>query len=177
MILSHIVSNTQKRYTQKLNQSIKVLKNFNNRLQLKKKRLSLNYASSLKLNKNLVMYIINVILSSTTTVVNVVDLKGRVLISISAGSLNLTKFQKRTQPMALLNIFKVLLLRAKFLKSSPVALHFKNVKRFHESFFINVLKTKLYIKSVQSYNLVPHNGCRPKKVKKIKIRTKRLVLR
>ena len=79
MILSHIVSNTQKRYTQKLNQSIKVLKNFNNRLQLKKKRLSLNYASSLKLNKNLVMYIINVILSATTTVVNVVDLKGRVL--------------------------------------------------------------------------------------------------
>ena len=118
MILSHIVSNTQKRYTQKLNQSIKVLKNFNNRLQLKKKRLSLNYASSLKLNKNLVMYIINVILSATSTVVNVVDLKGRVLISISAGSLNLTKFQKRTQPMALLNIFKVLLLRAKFLKSS-----------------------------------------------------------
>ena len=99
------------------------------------------------------------------------------MISISAGSLNLTKFQKKTQPMALLSIFKVLLLKAKFLKNRPIALHFKNVKRFHESFFINILKTKLFIQSFQSYNLVPHNGCRPKKIKKIKIRTKRLVLK
>lgn len=79
--------------------------------------------------------------------------------------------------MALLSIFKVLFTRARYLKNSTVALHFKNVKRFHELFFINILKTKLYVKSFQSYNLHPHNGCRPKKLKKIKIRTKRLVLK
>ena len=99
------------------------------------------------------------------------------MISISAGLLKLTKYQKRAQPTALLNIFKILLSKAKFLQNKAVALHFKNVKRFHELFFITALKKKIFIKSFQSYNLMPHNGCRPKKIKRIKRRTKRLVLK
>jgi ribosomal protein S11 len=176
MILSSIINDNKKVYVYQLKKITKVLKKFKN----VKKGVDSNKTFKLqrnKINQSLVMYVINVVLSPTNTYVNVVDLKGNVLISISAGSLNLTKFQKKTQPMALLSVFKVLFLKAKFLVNKPVALHFKNVKRFHESFFINALKTKLYIKSFQSYNLVPHNGCRPKKLKKIKVRTKRLVLR
>jgi len=179
MILSNIVSNNKKicmyKFVKLLN-LLKKIKKTNIRLQVKKKFL-LKHNNLKQSNKNLIVYVINVVLSSTNSLVNVVDLEGNVLISISAGSLNLTKFQKKTQPMALLSIFKVLLLKAKFLKNRPIALHFKNVKRFHESFFINILKTKLFIQSFQSYNLVPHNGCRPKKIKKIKIRTKRLILK
>lgn len=176
MILSNTVADTKKTYAYKLIKVVNLLK----KLKSLKGKLKIDRKFNLEYNKpnqNLILYIVNVILSPTNTFVNVVDLKGNVLISISAGSLNLTKFQKKTQPLALLSVFKVLLLKAKFLKNKPVALHFKNVKRFHESFFINILKTKLYIQSFQSYNLVPHNGCRPKKLKKIKIRTKRLVLK
>lgn len=174
MILSNIVYDVKKTYTYNLIRLLVFLK------KLKSLKLMLSVSKSKKLNKpnqNLIMYVINVVLSSTNTIVNVVDLNGNVLISVSAGSLNLTKFQKKTQPLALLSVFKVLLLKAKFLRNKPVALHFKNVKRFHESFFINSLKTKLFIQSFQSYNLVPHNGCRPKKLKKVKIRTKRLIVK
>jgi|AntRauTorckE5430_2_1112549.scaffolds.fasta_scaffold00054_23 ribosomal protein S11 len=131
-----------------------------------------------KLTKNnSVSYIININLSPTNTLVNVTDVKGKPKVSFSAGLIQLTKRQKKTQPMALISIFKVLLLKARFLKDKPVALHFKNTKVFYESLIVRVLKDRLFIKSVQSYNLSPHNGCRPKKLKRIKRRTKRMVLR
>lgn len=125
----------------------------------------------------LINYIINVTLSQTNTIVNVTDVAGNPKISISAGLVNLTKRQKKKQPMALVNIFKVLLLKVGFLRNTPVAIHFKNTKAFYQSFLIKALKDKLFIKSIQSYNLSPHNGCRPKKLKRIKRRTKRMVLR
>ena len=176
MILSNILSDNKKNYTYKLIKIVNFLKkskSFKTTFKTKSK-FNLNNKSS---NKNSIVYIINVILSPSNSFVNVTDLNNNVLLSLSAGELGLTKFQKKTQPTALLHIFKVLLVKAKFLQNNSVALHFRNVKRFHESFFINLLKTKLYIRSFQSYNLVPHNGCRPKKLKKIKIRTKRLVLK
>lgn len=129
------------------------------------------------INHNIIRYIINVILSPTNTIINVTDISGKVIISISAGLINLTKFQKKTQPYAIISIFKVLFHKARFLRNKPVAVHFRNVKRFHESFFISALKNKIFIKSFQSYNLTPHNGCRPKKIKRTKLRTKRLVLK
>ena len=175
MILSNI-SNNKKDYVLKLIKTI----NFLNNLKGSKNFFFLNNflkAPNKKVKQNLINYVINVILSPTNTVVNVTDVQGNVIISISAGAINLTKFQKKAQPMALLNIFKTLLVKAKFLQNKSVAIHFKNVKRFHESFFINTLKSKLYIKSIQSYNLTPHNGCRPKKLKRVKRRTKRLVLK
>ena len=174
MIISSIVFNNNKTYVIKLIKLLGLLKTHSYKSTGKSKKFKIKQH---KLDQNLISYVINVVLSPTNTFINVVDLKGNVLVSISAGSLNLTKFQKKAQPMALLILFKELFNKAGYLKDVPVALHFKNVRRFHESFFINILKTKLYIKSFQSYNLTPHNGCRPKKIKKIKVRTKRLILR
>ena len=128
-------------------------------------------------NKTLISYIINVNLSLTNTLVCVTDINGKVLLSFSAGSIGLSKRQKKTQPSALINIFKVLILKASFLKNKPVAIHFKNTKSFYESLIVKTLKDKLFIKTVQSYNLTPHNGCRPKKLRRIKNRTKRMVLK
>lgn len=130
-----------------------------------------------KINQHSISYLINVVLSPTNTIVSVCDVKGKVLISVSAGLSGLKKFQKKSQPSALVNVFKVLFAKAKFLRNKPVAINFKNVKRFHESLLLSILKDKIFIKSFQSYNLTPHNGCRPKKIKRIKRRTKRLVLR
>ena len=176
MILSNTVCDSKKLYAFKI---IKLL-NFLKKNKSYKSKLSTNGKfnfKSLKGNQNLISYVINVVLSPTNSFVSVVDLNGNVLITISAGSLNLTKFQKKTQPIALLSVFKSLFSKAKYLKNFPVALHFKNVKRFHELFFITALKNKIFVKSFQSYNLQPHNGCRPKKIKRIKRRTKRLILR
>ena len=138
---------------------------------------SVNFNNSSLERKNSIRYIININLSPTNTLVNVSHVNGNSIISLSAGCADLTKRQKKVQPMALIKIFKVLLIKTSFLLNKPVALHFKNTRTFYESLIIRVLKDKLFIKSVQSYKLVPHNGCRPKKIRRVKRRTKRMVLR
>jgi ribosomal protein S11 len=129
------------------------------------------------LNKSLINYIVNVNLSPTNTLVNVTDVAGNPKASFSGGLVNLTKKQKKKQPGALINIFRILLSKARFLKNKPIALHFRNAKKFHVFFLLKALKNKLFIKSVRILDFLPHNGCRPKKIRRIKRRTKRLVLR
>ena len=195
MILSNITTNKPKLtglkmrlYLQKLKKLIVLFKHLkNSKTKIKNLSQKLNkilYKSKQAsknvkylTNQNSISYIINIVLSQTNTIVNITDIYGNVKISFSAGIINLTKSQKKAQPMALINIFKTLLLKAKFLNNKAVALHFKNTKPHHESLILKLLKTKLFIKSVQNSNLMPHNGCRPKKIKRIKRRTKRLVLK
>lgn len=118
-------------------------------------------------------YTIHIKLSLTNTFVSVTDIKGNVLISLSAGSVKLKKRQKRTQPLALVSVFKELFLKTQYLNNKIVAIHFHNVKPYHESLVIKLLKSKVFLKTVRSYNLHPHNGCRPKKLKRFKQRTRR----
>ena len=129
------------------------------------------------LNQNVIRYVINVISFPSNTVVNVTDVRGKVLVSVSEGLIGISKETKQSKSTQMVKIFKTLLVKAGFLKGTAVAVNFKNVKRYQESFVINLLKTKVFIKSIQSFTLIPHNGCRPKKIKKLKLRTKRLVLR
>ena len=170
MILSNIFnSNDPLLYLNKYNELIKVLKN--------SKKNFIKNKICFFIKQSSVSYIINITLTSTNTFVTVTDIKGNVLISISSGVIKSTKFQKRAQPTALLNIFKIILVKSKFLKNSVVSIHFNNVKRFHELFFLSALKDSFLIKSFQSSNLLPNNGCRPKKIKRIKKRTKRLTIK
>ena len=120
-----------------------------------------------------IAYIINVCTSKTNTLINLSDSKGQTLIHNSGGSINLKKRQKRIQPLALLSLLKTFLLKSTFIYGKNVALHFKNVKPYYESLVLRSLKKLVFIKSIKSSNLQPHNGCRPKKIKRFKRRTKR----
>jgi hypothetical protein len=64
--------------------------------------------------QNLIKYIINIHFSNTNTLVNVTDIKGNPIILLTSGLIKLKGKEKKTQPIALLNIFKVLLVKAKF---------------------------------------------------------------
>ena len=170
MILSNIFN---------FNDTLLTLKKYNTLIKTLKqsKKIFIKNKTCFFIKQSSVSYIINITLTSTNTLVTVTDIKGNVLISTSSGVTKSTKFQKRSQPTALLNLFKVILVKSKFLKNSVVSIHFNNVKRFHELFCLSVLKEFFYIKSFQSNNLLPNNGCRPKKIKKIKKRTKRLTIK
>ena len=102
-----------------------------------------------------VNYTINVNTTVTNTIINVTDIKGNVLISLSSGLVNLTSRQKKQQPLAVISLIKVLIVKAKFLLNKPIAVHFKNTKSFNETLIINLLKNHYYIVSIQSYNLTP----------------------
>ena len=132
-----------------------------------------NKKSSVKnFKQSLIVYIININLTNTNTLVSITDIKGNVKIFYSSGQVNLKGKQKTKQPAALVNILKLLMVKAKFIQSKPLALHFKNTKPHYESFIIKMLKKKFFIKTIRSYNLQPHNGCRPKKIKRFKKKKK-----
>lgn len=116
--------------------------------------------------QSLVSYIVHINLTSTNTLVSVTDIKGNVKLFYSSGQVNLKGKQKTKQPAALINILKRLFLKAKFMQNEPLAIHFKNTRSHYEAFIVQMLKTKFFIKTIRSYNMQPHNGCRPKKIKR-----------
>jgi len=113
------------------------------------------------------MYIINIRLTNTNTLLNVTDPKGNTLFSTTTGSIKLEGKQKTAQPSALLLLIKTLQKKAKVLGMLPIAIHFYNTKLYYETLAIQVLKQNFFILSIKSYNLQPHNGCRPKKLKRL----------
>ena len=84
----------------------------------------------------------------------------------------LQKKQKTRQPKAIITILRALLLKSKFFKTKPVAVHFNNLFFNHQSYIFKKLKQKIFTKLVTSYLYKAHNGCRLKKKKRIKIRTR-----
>lgn len=162
---------------------------YNNYIQNLKKKLGL--LQELKQNKNykklslffknkktfsavkqdLILYKINITLSKKNTIVYVTDVKGNLKLFQSTSSLNITGKQKTAQPAALFKVFKIILSKADFLKNKPVALHCSNVKKRYIVFLLTILENILFIKVIRIYNfLIPHNGCRPKKLKRKKRR-------
>jgi len=174
-------------YLNKLNQKISILNTIKNQknikrlqtsltnqilqektaLQYYRKNKSFTLKNTTRLSKqNIIVYVININLTRTNTLITITDIKGNVKLFYSAGQVNLKGKQKTKQPTALINILKSLTVKAKFLRKNPVALHFKNTMPHYESFIIKMLKSRFFIKTIRNYNLQPHNGCRPKKLKR-----------
>ena len=109
----------------------------------------------------------------TNSLINLAKPNGNILISLSGGYINLKKRQKKLQPLALINLLKSLCLMVNFKPTESIAIHFKNVKPFYTTVIIKMLKRVFFIRSTKSFHLQPHNGCRPKKLRKFKKRTKR----
>jgi ribosomal protein S11 len=123
-------------------------------------------------NRKLISYVINIKLSSTNTIINVNTIKGNPKFFYSAGMFKLQKTQKTRQPKAIITILRALLLKSKFFKTKPTALHFNNLFFNHQSYIFKRLKRKVFAKLITSYLYRPHNGCRLRKKKRIKVRTK-----
>lgn len=124
-------------------------------------------------NKKLISYIININVSLTNTLINVNNIKGAPKFFYSAGMFNLQKKQKIRQPKAMILILKALLLKSKIFKTKPVAIHFNNLFSNYQSYIFKKLKRKIFIKLIISYIFGSHNGCRLRKRKRIKTRTRK----
>lgn len=153
------------------NVGIKQFNSINSKLNKKKIKLINQFSKESLLN-----YIINVNFSLTNTLINITDPNGNTIKSFSAGYVDLTKNQKKVQPLAIAKILNFLLIKCWFLKHKIVALHFRNVRLYYQTKIVKWLNDKIFVKSIQTFNFLPHNGCRPKKLRRFKRRTKRLVL-
>lgn len=141
-----------------------------------KKIKSINIAlQKTQTSENLVKYIIGIFLSNTNINVYITDIKGKVNLFLSAGSLGLNGKQKTKKPVVLIKMMRLALSKIKFTKNTYVALNLKNFTKFNISLILSLLKKYLTIELVRVYNNKPYNGCRPKKLKRKKRR--RLVFR
>jgi ribosomal protein S11 len=162
----------RKNYINNLKKKISLLKKLKKQKNYKNLRLFLTkkYNNSI-IQQDLIMYKLNVILTNKNTIIYVTDIKGNLKFFQSTSFLNITGKQKTAQPAALLKVLKILLSNTNFLKNKPIALHCNNVKKHYVIFLINILENILFIKVIRIYNfLIPHNGCRPKKIKRKKRR-------
>ena len=135
------------------------------------KILGTSKGSCKKFNKNdqdlMVMYIIGISFLKANTTIHVSDIKGNIKLFYSAGSVGLAGKQKKKRSIAVSKLISLLLKKATFLNNKPVVLHLNNVN-FYNSLIINKLKKHCYIRIIKSFNQVPYNGCRKKKLRRKK---------
>ncbi len=181
MNLSHTlftaVSNKLKLKTSLLNEEKVFVKNLKTQVEsLKKtkegdyKRINIEKYNQLKSESEqdlIVMYVINISFLKANTTIHVSDVKGNMKLFYSAGSIGLTGKQKRKRPIATAKLISLLKQKAGFLNKAPIALHLNNVNS-HKSLLISKLKKIFYIRLIKSFNQVPYNGCRKKKLRRKK---------
>ena len=119
-------------------------------------------------NKKLIRFIINIKFTTSNTLVNVTDIAGNPKVFLSSGVVGLKGKMKKYHPTAIVKILKFLVSKIKFIGSSPVAIHFIGAKRYQILLAIKLLKNKVFIKTIRNYNLRAYNGCRPRKMKRLK---------
>ena len=64
-----------------------------------------------------------------------------------------------------------LIKKFEFLQKSPVALHLKNTN-FTKFVIVKEFKQRCWIQIIKNFNIYAYNGCRKKKVRRIKFKKK-----
>jgi ribosomal protein S11 len=120
-----------------------------------------------------VLYVIQISILKKNTIIQVTDTKGQLKLFCSASfSLKLSGKQKMMQPKVLISLLKYFLNKTYFLKNKLTALHVKYISKNLLKLIIKRLKKKINIQTINYSNFFPHNGCRPKKIKRLKHKRK-----
>ena len=132
---------------------------------------NINYVKLTKDNtssedKPLISYIININVSNSNIAMSINDKNGKLKGYFTAGTLGFKGSQK-TKKYTLITILKNFNYKFNFLNNKSVLVNFKGVTK-DQKLFIKKLKEKVSIKAINYTNLLPHNGCRPRKIKKLK---------
>lgn len=134
------------------------------------KCLSLTNNLNLKENQ-IVKYIIDITFSKTNTLLHIMSFSGKLIYFYSAGQFKFKGKNKRSLRLIIKEFYKLLVTRLKFLKGQPVVLNLKNLDS-SQVWIVKLFKKKFFITAVNTFKNIPYNGCRKKKVRRKKFRTK-----
>lgn len=124
-----------------------------------------------KVNEEPIKHIVGITLSNSNTNFYFSDIKGKIKFFLSSGFLGLSGKQKIKKPVILVKLLRYVLSKLNFLSNYTIALHLKNFTKFYASIVVTLLNKYVLIELIRIYNNKPHNGCRPKKIKRKKRRT------
>jgi len=113
--------------------------------------------------------IILITFSQINTRVNFLDSSGKILFSQSPGSVGLKSRQKKNRKLTVKKLLSSLNKTIPYLveKKNPIALHLKNVGG-ELKYITKLVKECFLIHSLKSYENIPFNGCRRKKIRRKK---------
>lgn len=104
--------------------------------------------------------------SYNNTIITLTDLEGNVLTWASAGSIGF-KGTKKATPFAASKVAEVLFLAAKKLGIEKVKVLVKGIGSGRDSAIRSLAVRGLDITSIKDVTPIPHNGCRPPKVRRV----------
>ena len=165
----------------KLNITFKKTKILLNKIEKKDKNFFINYLKeitnkNLKTKKNFVLkkntykvihYNLIINFSINNIIMYVKSINGNIIIKASSGLLKYSGSQKRNKH-ALLNILNILKNENNFLANKKFILYIKGSRKNYNNLIIKYFKKHFKISILKINNLTPHNGCRPKKLKRLK---------
>ena len=139
---------------------------------LNKDVIKVNFKDADKLESNskpikikpLVSYIININLSTSNTIISITDKKGNLKGYYTSGTLGFKGSQK-TKKYTLITLLKNFLYNFNYINNKSVVINFRGIVK-DQKLFIKKLKEKVSIKAIIYNNSLPHNGCRPKKIRR-----------
>ncbi len=104
--------------------------------------------------------------SYNNTIITLTDLKGNVLHWVSAGSVGF-KGTKKATPFAASKVAEVSAQAAKKLGIEKIQIFVKGIGSGRESAIRSLATRGLDIVSIKDITPIPHNGCRPPKVRRV----------
>jgi len=149
-----------------LKKSIKKIPEFykqNKNLYLMRKKLPV--VAHLKTSPSENHGILTIKITVSNILINITDIKGKNILQLSSGLAHYHG-KERLKKYVIVNLIKNVLDAFNKLNFTNLSLHFKGVKK-HRSLMINLLKKKLYFTLIKHNFALPHNGCRPRKTKRI----------
>ncbi len=100
------------------------------------------------------------------TIISLTDLKGNVLTWVSSGNIGF-KGTKKSTPFAASKVAEAVADRAKKIGVTKISVIVKGIGAGRESALRSLANRGLEILSIKDVTPVPHNGCRPKKARRV----------
>ena len=164
----------KKQYLEKMQNKVCVLKELK---EVNYKKINSQFSKPLIFSSSttFVMYIIEISFSKKNTLFHVSDFSGNIKFFYSAGSFQQTGKGKVARSTILRKFYRILVSKLKFVKKVPIALHFKNADS-NMFWFLKKLKKKFFIAVVKHFTQYPYNGCRKRKIRRKKFKSKSLII-
>ena len=110
--------------------------------------------------------IVSVKSSVNNTILTLTDLKGRVILVRSCGCLGFKGKKKRTTKFAIKSTIFAILTKIKELTWNHVILSLRGFAKGRYYIYESFQKSDLNITLISDNTSIPHNGCRPKKLRR-----------
>lgn len=113
---------------------------------------------------DLISHYITIKTTRSNIICNIQSIDGKVIIHLTSGKLGL-KGNNKTKKFSMISILKEVLYNYDFLKNQPIALKLEGLK-YNNKLILKKFNEKFLLKAIIYENTIPHNGCRPRKIKR-----------